>query len=58
MIQGVVNKNFQVHHIDPLEVTLTHSFTQQDIEPNFDDVTNDIIKAMHLLEAFPPHSSK
>jgi hypothetical protein len=58
MIQGVVNKNFQVHHIDPLEVTLTHSFTRQDIEPNFDDVTDDIIKAMHLLEAFPPRSSK
>ena len=28
-MQGVVEKVFQVQHIDPLEATLTHSFTRQ-----------------------------
>ena len=58
VIHGVVEKVFQVHHIDPLEATLTHSFTRQDIEPNFEDVTDDIIEAMYLFEASPPHPSK
>ena len=58
IIQGVVKKNFQVHHVDPLEATLTHSFTRQDIEPDFEDVTDDIIKAVHLLKTSPPYPSK
>jgi hypothetical protein len=55
VIQSAVEEAFQVHHIDPLEATLTHSFTRQDIEP---DVTNDIFEAIHFLEASPPHPSK
>ncbi|XP_059455052.1 uncharacterized protein LOC132185274 [Corylus avellana] len=58
MIQGVVDKVFQVHHREPLEATLTHSFTKQDIKLDFQDVTDDIIEAVHLLEASPPRSSK
>ena len=58
MSQGVVEKVFQVYHIDPLEATLTHSFTRSDIEPESEDVTDDIIEAMHLLEASPKHPSK
>jgi hypothetical protein len=55
---NVVEKVFQVHRIDPLEATLTHNFTRQDIEPDFEGVTDDIIKAVYLLEASPPHPSK
>jgi hypothetical protein len=31
LIQGVVEKVFQAHHIDPLEATLTQSVIGQDI---------------------------
>ena len=58
MIQGIVEKVFQVHHIHPLEVTFTHSFTRHDIEPYFEDVTDCIIEAVHLLETSSPYSSK
>jgi hypothetical protein len=58
MIQGVVEKVFPVHHIDPLDATLTHSFTRSNIEPESKGVTNDIIEAMHLLEASPKHPGK
>ena len=58
LIQGAVEKIFHVHHIDPLKVTLTHSFTWQDNEPDFEDVTDDIIEIKHFLEAFAPHPSK
>ena len=58
IIQGVVEKVFQVHHVDPLEATLTHSFIRQDIEPDLEDVTDDIIKAVHLLETSLPYLSK
>jgi hypothetical protein len=43
MIQGVVEEVFQVQYIDPLEVTLTHSFTRLDIELDSEDVTDNII---------------
>jgi hypothetical protein len=55
VIQSAMEEAFQVHHIDPLEATLTHSFKRQDIEP---DVTDDIFEAVHFLEAFLPHPSK
>ncbi|XP_059429103.1 uncharacterized protein LOC132162906 [Corylus avellana] len=55
---GVVEKVLQVHHIDPLEATLTYSITQQDIKPDFEDVTDGIIEAVHLLESSPQHPSK
>ena len=58
IIQGIFERVFQVYHMDPLEATLTHSFTRQDIEPDFEDVTDDIIEVMHHLEASPQHSSK
>jgi hypothetical protein len=32
MVQDVVEEVFQVQHIDPMEATLTHSFTRIDIE--------------------------
>jgi hypothetical protein len=53
-----VDEVFQVHHIDPIEATLTHSFTRQDIEPAFEDISDDIIEAVQFLEASPPHPSE
>jgi hypothetical protein len=41
-----------------MEATLTHNFTRADIESEFEDVTNDIIKAVHLLEASPKYPSR
>jgi hypothetical protein len=58
IVQGVVEEVFYVHHIDPMEATLTHSFTRSDIEPNFEDATDNIIEAVHLLEAFPKYPSR
>ena len=58
MLEGVAEKVFQVHHIDPLDATLTHSFTRSDIEPESEGVTDDIIEAIHLLEALPKHPGK
>jgi hypothetical protein len=58
LIHGAVKKIFQAHHIDPLEATLTHSFSWQDTEPDFEDVIDVIIKTVHFLEAFAPHPSK
>ena len=58
IIQGVVENVVQVHHIDPLEATITNSFSRQAIELDFEDVTQDIIEAVHLLKASPEHSSK
>ncbi|XP_062158728.1 uncharacterized protein LOC133866205 [Alnus glutinosa] len=57
-VQTSVEKAFQVHRIDPLEATLTHSFKMQDIEPDFEDFSDDIIEAVQFLDASPPHSSK
>ena len=57
VIHGVIEKVLQVHDIDLLEATLTQNFTKQDMEPDFEDVTDDIIEAMYLLEASPPHPS-
>jgi len=53
-----VEKVFQVHHSDPMEATLTHSFTRQDIKSNCENVNDDIIEAVQFLEASPPHPSK
>jgi hypothetical protein len=55
MIQGVCENAFQDLHIDPLEATLTHNVTRQDIELDYENVTDDIIEAMHPLETFPPY---
>jgi hypothetical protein len=49
---------FHVHHIDSMEATLTHSFTRQEIEPDFEDVTDDIIETVQFLEASPPYPSE
>jgi hypothetical protein len=49
IMQGVVEKVFQVHHIDPMEANHTHSFTRLDIEPDSEDVTNNIIEVVHLF---------
>jgi hypothetical protein len=57
MIQSVVEKVFHVQHIDLLMATLTHSFTMQDIEPDCEDVTNDIIEVVHPIETSPLHPS-
>jgi hypothetical protein len=57
-IQNVVEKVFQVHHSDPMEATLTHSFTRQDIKSDCENVNDDIIEAVQFLEASPPHPSK
>jgi hypothetical protein len=58
LIQNVVEKVFQVHHSDPMEATLTHSFTRQDIKSNCENVNDDIIEAVQFLEASQPHPSK
>jgi hypothetical protein len=41
-----------------MEATFTHNFTRANIESEFEDVTNDIIKAVHLLEASPKYPSR
>jgi hypothetical protein len=48
IIQNDMEEVFQVHHIDPIKAILTHSFTRQDIEPAFEDITDDIIEALSL----------
>jgi len=53
-----VEKVFQVHHSDPMEATLTHSFIRQDIKSDCENVNDDIIEAVQFLEASPPHPSK
>jgi hypothetical protein len=53
MVQDVVEEVFQVQHINPIEATLNHSFTRADIELEFEDVTDDITKVVHLLKASP-----
>jgi hypothetical protein len=40
-----------------MEATLTHSLTQVDIESEFEEVIEDITKAVHLLEASPKYPS-
>jgi hypothetical protein len=57
-IQNVVEKVYQVHYIDPMEATLSHSFTRQDIKSDCENVNDDIIEAVQFLEASPPHPSK
>lgn len=47
VIQNTVEEVFHVHHNDPIEATITHSFTRQDIEPNFE--------AVQFLEASSPN---
>jgi len=51
-------ESFEVHHSDPMEATLTHSFTRQDIKSDCENVNDDIIEAVQFLEASPPHPSK
>jgi hypothetical protein len=58
MVQDVVEEVFQVQHIDPMETTLTHSLTKADIDSKFVEVTKDITKAVHLLEASPKYPSR
>jgi hypothetical protein len=58
VIQNAMEEVFHVHHIDSMEATLTHSFTRQEIETDFEDVTDDIIEAVQLLEASPPYPSE
>jgi hypothetical protein len=58
IVQDVVEKVFQVQHIDPMEATLSHSLTKVDIELEFEEVTEDIIKVVHLLEASPKYPSR
>jgi hypothetical protein len=41
-----------------LEATFTHSFTRADIEPESEDVIDDIIETVHLLKASPKHPSR
>jgi hypothetical protein len=48
IIQNDMEEVFQVHHIDPIKAILIHSFTRQDIEPAFEDITDDIIEALSL----------
>jgi hypothetical protein len=55
MIQGVVENTFQDHQINPLEATLTHSVTRKDMEPVFEDDTEDIMEVVQPLETFPSH---
>jgi hypothetical protein len=58
MMQDLVEEVFQVQHIDPMEATLTHSLTKADIESEFEEVTEDLTKAVHLLEASPKYPSR
>jgi hypothetical protein len=58
MVQDVVEEVFQVQHIDAMEAILTHSLTKVDIESEFAKVTEDITKAVHLLEASPKYPSR
>jgi hypothetical protein len=53
MVQDVVEKVFQVQHMDSIEASLTHGLTKEDVESEVEEVTEDIIKAVHLLEASP-----
>jgi hypothetical protein len=53
-----VEKVFQVHHSDPMEATLCHSFTRQDIKLDCENVNDDIIEAVQFFVASPPHPSK
>jgi hypothetical protein len=41
-----------------MEATLTHSLTQVDIESKFEEVIEDITKAIHLLESSPKYPSR
>jgi hypothetical protein len=58
MVQDLVEKVFQVQHIDPMEATLTQSLTKMDIELEFEEVTENLTKAVHLLEASPKYPSR
>ena len=44
--------------MDPMEATLTHSLTKEDIESEVEEVIKDITKAVHLLEASPKYPSR
>jgi hypothetical protein len=57
MVQVMVEEVFQVQHIDPMEATHTHSLTKANVESEFVEVTKDITKAIHLLEASPKYPS-
>jgi hypothetical protein len=48
----------KVQHMDSIEATLTHSITKADIEPEIEEVTEDITEAVHLLEASPKYPSR
>jgi hypothetical protein len=54
----VVEEVFQVQHTDPMEATLTHSLTKADIESKVEEVTEDITKVVHLLEASLKYPSR
>jgi hypothetical protein len=58
MVQDMVEEVFQVQHIDTMEATLTHSLTKANIESEFVEVTKDITKVVHLLEAPPKYPSR
>jgi hypothetical protein len=44
--------------MDSIEATLTHSITKEDVESEIEEVTEDITKAVHLLEASPKYPSR
>ena len=54
----LLRKFYRSKHIDPMEATLAHSFTRTAIESESKDVTNDIVKAVHLLKASPKYPSR
>jgi hypothetical protein len=41
-----------------MEATLTQSLTKAEIEVEFEEVTEDLSKAVHLLEASPKYPSR
>jgi hypothetical protein len=44
--------------MDSIEATLTHGLTKEDVESEVEEVTEDITKAIHLLEASPKYPSR
>jgi hypothetical protein len=56
MIQDVVEKVFQVHHIDPLEATFTQSFTRQTLSRNLKMLLMTSLKLCTFLS--PPQSTQ
>jgi hypothetical protein len=44
--------------MESIEATLTHSITKKDVESEIEEVTEDITKAVHLLETSPKYPSR